>query len=185
MAGRTPSAGSRSASRRGTGSARSSRTRRNAPAIGPFDLIPRLFVLLWMGLAHGVGWLVRAVGRKAAGARELDPEHRRDGAALLLMAAALLLAVAVWFQGAGPVGVRVAEVTRFFLGTIAAVLPILLVVGGVRMMRGREEEEEPHRGRGVVGWSCLFLGVAGLLHLGAGRPTAPSRTDGAGGLLGR
>ncbi|HKT00425.1 MAG TPA: DNA translocase FtsK 4TM domain-containing protein, partial [Rugosimonospora sp.] len=171
MAGRTPSAGSRSASRRGAGS----RGRRNAPPVGPLDVIPRLFVLLWMGLAHGVGWLVRAVGRKAAGAKELDPEHRRDGAGLLLLAAALLMAVAVWFQGAGPVGVRLSAVTRFFFGAISMVLPILLAFGAIRLMR--DKEEEPHRGRGLVGWGSLFIGVAGLLHLGAGRPTLPSRTD--------
>ncbi|MEN3304836.1 MAG: segregation ATPase FtsK/SpoIIIE, family [Micromonosporaceae bacterium] len=147
------------------------------------DVLLRLCVLLWMGLAHGVGWLVRAVGRRAADARELDPEHRRDGAGLLMIGVALLLAVAVWFQGAGPVGVRVSSVTRFFFGAIAAVLPILLVIGAVRSMRARDEE--PHRGRGLVGWSCLFIGVAGLLHLAAGQPTLPSRTDGAGGLLGR
>jgi DNA segregation ATPase FtsK/SpoIIIE, S-DNA-T family len=174
MAGRTPSAGTRSARRRRRG---------RAPAIGPLDVLPRLFVLLWMGLAHSVGWVVRAVGRRAAGARELDPEHRRDGAGLLLLGLALLLAVAIWFQGAGPVGVHVASVTRFFIGAIATVLPVLLAVAAVRMMRSREEE--PHRGRGLVGWSCLFLGAAGLLHLAAGRPTLPSRMDGAGGLLGR
>jgi DNA segregation ATPase FtsK/SpoIIIE, S-DNA-T family len=184
MAGRTSSAG-RSAPRRRTGGWFSRRRgrRTTAPTGGPLDVLPRLFVLLWMGLAHGVGWLVRAVGRRAAGARELDPEHRRDGAGLLLLGLALLLAVAVWFQGAGPVGVRVASVTRFFFGAIAAVLPVLLVVAAVRLMRSREEE--PHRGRGMVGWSCLFTGVAGLLHLAAGRPVLPSRTDAAGGLLGR
>jgi S-DNA-T family DNA segregation ATPase FtsK/SpoIIIE len=146
-------------------------------------MLLRLGVLLWMGLAHGVGWLVRAVGRRAADARELDPEHRRDGAGLLMIGVALLLAVAVWFQGAGPVGVRLASVTRFFFGAIAAVLPILLVAAAVRSMRSREEE--PHRGRGLVGWSCLFLGVAGLIHVGAGRPKLPADTDAAGGLLGR
>src|SRR5690606_8938678 len=34
-------------------------------------------VALWLGLAGAVGWLVRAVGRQAATAREIDPEHRR------------------------------------------------------------------------------------------------------------
>jgi S-DNA-T family DNA segregation ATPase FtsK/SpoIIIE len=187
MAGRTPSAGSRSARRRGgTASPRPaarSRARRPAPKIGPFDVLKRLLVLAWMGLAHGVGWLVRAAGRRAADAKELDPEHRRDGAGLLVFAVALLVAVAVWFHRAGPLGLRVAAVTRFFVGSIAVGLPVLLAAAGVRLMRSRSEPA--HRGRALVGWSCLFIGVSGLLQMAAGRPVRPSATDAAGGLLGR
>src|SRR5438094_632093 len=72
-----------------------SRRRGRRPAArggGPLDLLGRVLTLLWMGLAHGVGWLVRAVGRRAADARELDPEHRRDGAGLLVRGIAVLLA---------------------------------------------------------------------------------------------
>src|SRR5438046_9639543 len=61
-----------------------SRRRGRRPAArggaGPLDLLGRALTLLWMCLAHGVGWLVRAVGRRAADARARDPEHRRDGA---------------------------------------------------------------------------------------------------------
>ena len=146
-------------------------------------MLKRLLVLAWMALAHGVGWLVRAAGRRAADAKELDPEHRRDGAGLLVFAVALLVTVAVWFHGAGPVGVRIAAVTRFFVGSIAVGLPILLAAAGVRLMRSRSEPA--HRGRALVGWTCLFIGVSGLLQLAAGRPVRPSDTDTAGGLLGR
>ena len=59
---------------------------------------------LWMGIAHALGWVVRAIGRKAATARELDREHQRDGGGLLLIGLAIVLAVAVWFNGAGPAG---------------------------------------------------------------------------------
>src|SRR5262249_59439082 len=41
-----------------------------------------------------------------------------------------------------------------------------------------------HRGRVVVGWSAIFLGAAGLLHLGFHRPSAPAQLEKAGGLLG-
>src|SRR5881409_1322352 len=64
---------------------------------------------LWMGLAHGVGWVVRAVGRKAATARGLEPEHRRDGVGLLMIGMAIVLAVAVWFDRAGHVGAGIAQ----------------------------------------------------------------------------
>src|SRR5690606_30526402 len=93
-----------------------------------------LVVMLWNGLAHAVGWVVRAVGRQAATARELDAEHRRDGAGLFLLAMAILLAVAVWFDGGGPVGEYVAVAVRRAVGAVAAFLPPLLVLGMVRLM---------------------------------------------------
>ncbi len=158
--------------------------RARAAAIpGPFEVFRRLLVLLWMGLAHGIGWLVRAVGRRAADARELDPEHRRDGAGLLVLGLAVLLAAAVWWHAGGAFGHYIAFVVRLFVGVIAFALPILLVVGAVRLMRA-PAEEEPHRGRGLVGWSALFLGAAGLLDL-AGRPADPAGLERSGGLLGQ
>ena len=175
MAGRT----SQASRRRGTSTGR--RPAARSAGIGPLDLLGRALRLLWMGLAHGVGWLVRAVGRKAADARELDPEHRRDGAGLLVLGAAVLLAAAVWFGAGGPFGGYVALVLRLFLGRLAGVLPVLLLIGAVKLMRTPAEVE--HRGRGVVGWSALFLGSSGLLHLAA-EPVGPTEMEKAGGLLG-
>ncbi len=170
MAGRTSSASRRRGARRPA-----------ARGGGPLDVLGRLLALLWMGLAHGVGWLVRAVGRRAADARDLDPEHRRDGAGLLVLGIAVLLAAGVWFGAGGAFGSYVALVLRLFIGRLSAVLPVLLLVGAVRLMRTPVEPE--HRGRGVVGWSALFIGAAGLLHL-IGEPVGPTGLERAGGLLG-
>ncbi|MGC9666429.1 DNA translocase FtsK 4TM domain-containing protein [Planosporangium sp. 12N6] len=150
-----------------------------------FGLIARAVVGLWMGLAHAFGWVARSIGRQAASARELDPEHRRDGGGLALIGLALVLGVAIWGNSGGPVGQWLSGVTRTLFGSVSLTLPFLLVVGGVRMMRTPAEEEESGRGRVVVGWTAIFLGVAGLFHLGFGQPTAPSQMDKAGGLLGR
>src|SRR6266545_3474931 len=149
---------------------------------GPVDVLFRALGLLWMGLAHGIGWLVRTVGRRAADARELDPEHRRDGAGLLVLGVAVLLAAGVWFGAGGTFGRYVALVLRLFVGKLALALPVLLLAGAVKLMRSPVETE--HRGRGVVGWSALFMGTAGLLHL-LGRPVGPAELERAGGLLGR
>ena len=185
MAGRTSPASRRTSParrRRGAPPGRRLATRvRDMP--GPLDVLGRLLWLLWMGLAHGVGWLVRAVGRGAADARELDPEHRRDGAGLLVLALAVLLAAAVWFRAAGPFGSYIDLVLRLFLGILAAVVPILLLLGAVRLMRAPAEQR--HRGRGMVGWSALFIGVGGLLHLIGGNPSGVVEMQHAGGLLGR
>jgi len=134
-----------------------------------------------MGLAHGVGWLVRAIGRQAAAAREIDPEHRRDGAGLLALSLAILLAVAVWFDAAGPVGAVVAVGTRRAVGAVAALLPLLLVVAAVRLMRAPAGPS--YRGRATVGWTALAVAVTGLLDL-AQRPATLAERELAGGLLG-
>jgi DNA segregation ATPase FtsK/SpoIIIE, S-DNA-T family len=159
------------------------RRRTTRTSVNPFGLLGRAIIALWMGIAHILGWMVRAVGRQAATARDLDPEHRRDGVGLALLGFAVLLAFAVWFNSAGPVGAWLADTVRFFLGGIAAALPVLMLVAAVRLMR--KAVEEPPRGRGVVGWSALLVGVAGLLHLMMGQPAKPLEMEKAGGVLGR
>jgi DNA segregation ATPase FtsK/SpoIIIE and related proteins len=138
---------------------------------------------LWMGLAHAVGWVVRAIGRKAATARELDRSHRRDGGGLLLIGLGVVFAVAVYWGGAGPVGQFIAGYTRFCVGAITVALPPLLFLAGIWLMR--EPAEEGPRGRGVVGWTSLTLATSGLLHVGKGQPTEAAAMDTAGGWLGR
>jgi S-DNA-T family DNA segregation ATPase FtsK/SpoIIIE len=135
-----------------------------------------------MGLAHSVGWAARAAGRQAATARDLDPEHRRDGAGLLVLGLAILLGVAVWFSSAGPLGDWVATTTRLFFGAIATALPLLLLVAAIRLLRSPPEEEQ-HRGRAVVGWTALIVSTAALLHL-AENPQDPDDMEYAGGLIG-
>ncbi|MER7002727.1 DNA translocase FtsK 4TM domain-containing protein [Dactylosporangium sp. NPDC000555] len=150
----------------------------------PLGLFGRGMIAVWMGLAHSVGWGARAIGRQAATTRGLDPEHRRDGAGLAVIGLAVLLTAALWFQAAGPVGRWLADICHTFIGAAAAVLPVLLLVAGIRIMRARPDAED-RRGRAIVGWGALFIGGTGLMHLAAGGPTLPARMDQAGGLLGR
>jgi S-DNA-T family DNA segregation ATPase FtsK/SpoIIIE len=136
-----------------------------------------------MGLAHALGWVVRAIGRQAATARDLDREHQRDGGGLLLVGLGIVLAVAVWFNGAGPAGHFIATYIRLGVGAISMALPLLLFLGGILLMR--EPVEEQPKGRGLVGWGALIVASAGLLHLGKSQPTANAYLDRAGGWLGR
>jgi len=154
---------------------------RRKPTVGPFTLLGRGMIWSWMALAHAVGWAVRGVGRQAATAKELDPEHRRDGRGLLVLGMALLLAVAVWFDAAGPLGDRLASATRLFIGSIAVALPLLLLVGAIRLMR--EPGDPAHRGRAVVGWTALLTGATGLLEIFR-NPVDLTDREWAGGLLG-
>ncbi|MEV0426397.1 DNA translocase FtsK [Micromonospora sp. NPDC050495] len=192
MAGRTSQASRRrGASPRGTTNSRARQpakkatraTARRRPAAGPglAVYLGRAVGAVWMGLAHGLGWAVRAAGRQAASARDLDPEHRRDGGGLLLFGLALLSAVAIWFGKAGPVGQRLADSVRLFLGAIAIVVPVLLMIGAWRLLRTQADPE--HRGRGLVGWGSMLLATAAMLHIGQGPVDAVQR-DYAGGLIG-
>jgi S-DNA-T family DNA segregation ATPase FtsK/SpoIIIE len=182
MAGRTSQATRRrtSTSTR-AGSRRTRGSTRRKGGSGPVATIARGVAALWMGVAHTIGWGVRTVGRQAATARELDPEHRRDGGGLLVLGLALLLGVAVYTNNAGPVGQWLADTARLFFGAIAVALPVLLLVGAVRLMR--EPVEPAHRGRSLVGWSALIVAGAGLLHLGQ-NPVDQAQREYAGGLIG-
>ncbi|WP_328461371.1 DNA translocase FtsK [Actinoplanes sp. NBC_00393] len=136
---------------------------------------------LWMGLAHSVGWVARGAGRQAASARNIGPEHRRDGAGLLVLGFGILIAVALWGRGAGPVGLWLADAIRLFLGSLAVFLPLLLFYGSVRLMR--EPADPEHQGRHLVGWSAILVATAALLHI-SGQPADDLALDEAGGLLG-
>ncbi|NIL59287.1 DNA translocase FtsK [Salinispora arenicola] len=191
MAGRTSQASRRrGASPRGSTNNRARQpakktrapSRRRPPARpNPAGYVGRALGALWMSLAHGVGWSVRAAGRQAAAARDLDPEHRRDGAGLLVLGFALLSAVGIWFSGAGPVGARLADTVRLFLGAIAIVVPVLLAIGAWRLMRQPADPE--HRGRGLIGWGSMLVATAALLHIGQ-NPVSAQQRDFAGGLVG-
>ncbi|GAA1649697.1 DNA translocase FtsK [Saccharothrix algeriensis] len=148
----------------------------------PAALLGRLLGAIWMAVAHGLGWLVRAAGSQAAKARDLDPEHRRDGLGLLLIGLSVLFGVAIWGQGAGQFGNWLGDTTRFFIGATAAALPLLLCVCGVRVMRS--DADPAQRGRGIVGWTALTLASTALLHISLD-PVDVTQMEQAGGLLGK
>ncbi|WIM95378.1 DNA translocase FtsK 4TM domain-containing protein [Actinoplanes oblitus] len=146
------------------------------PAIGPG--VSRGVSALWMGLAHSVGWVARGAGRNA---RNIGPEHRRDGAGLLMLGFSILTAVAVWAHGAGPLGQRLADAIHLFFGGLGVFLPLLFFYGAVRLMR--EPVDPDHRGRNPVGWSAVIVATASLLYL-SDDPTPDVALTGNGGLLG-
>ncbi|MEU7953026.1 DNA translocase FtsK 4TM domain-containing protein [Micromonospora chalcea] len=193
MAGRTSQASRRrGASPRGTTNNRARQPAKKAAARkparrparrgpAPAAFVGRAAGAVWMGLAGTVGWAFRAAGRQAASTRELDPEHRRDGAGLLLFGLAILSAVGIWGGGAGPVGRHLADTVRLFIGAISIILPVLFMVGAWRLMRSPADPE--HRGRGLVGWGSMMLATASMLHIGQ-NPVDEVQRDYAGGLIG-
>lgn len=137
---------------------------------------------LWLGIAHAVGAVFRGIGQ---GAKNLDPAHRKDGVALLLLALALIVAAGTWSNLRGPVGDLVEMLVTGAFGRLDLLVPILLAVIAVRFIRHPEKPDA--NGRIVIGLSALVIGVLGQVHIACG---APARSDGmqairdAGGLIG-
>ncbi|MDQ1630830.1 MAG: segregation ATPase FtsK/SpoIIIE, family, partial [Frankiaceae bacterium] len=133
----------------------------------------RLVAGVVRGAAKAVGATFRSVGR---GTRELRLEEpqRRDGFGLALVAAAVVIAAAVWFSAGGPAGRAVSNVLRGAFGVGAAWLPPLLVALAARFVRSGPDPES--RGRLIVGWTALTAGLLGLVHVFHG---VPDPSDGA------
>lgn len=152
------------------------------PAPSPTGGVVRLVRLVWLGIAHAVGSVFRSVGR---GAKNLDPAHRKDGLALLLLALALIVAAGTWSNPGGPVGDLVTMLITGAFGRLDLLVPILLGVMAVRFIRHPEQTDA--NGRIGIGLSALVIGVLGLVHIACG---APGRGEGttamqdAGGLIG-
>ncbi|XVV37491.1 DNA translocase FtsK [Streptomyces sp. CA-100214] len=152
------------------------------PAPSPTSGVYRLVRALWLGLAHGVGAVFRGIGQ---GAKNLDPAHRKDGSALLLLAVALIVAAGTWADLKGPVGDLVEILVTGAFGRLDLLVPILLGAIAVRLIRHPEKPEA--NGRIVIGLSALVVGVLGQVHIACG---SPARGEGmqairdAGGLIG-
>ena len=132
----------------------------------------------WALLARGAGRVARAVGRT----RELEPEHRRDGLALALVALAVVAAASLWWAAGGPVGAGVQHGLRTLFGSAAVLLPVLLAGVAVALMR--TEPDPAARPRRTVGTVLLLLGTLGLGHLAAGAPGDGAGQSRAAGVVG-
>ncbi|MER7053124.1 DNA translocase FtsK [Streptomyces sp. NPDC000351] len=153
-----------------------------APTPSPTGGVYRLVRALWLGIAHAVGAVFRGIGQ---GAKGLDPAHRKDGVALLLLGLALIVAAGTWADLKGPVGDLVEILVTGAFGRLDLLVPILLGAIAVRLIRHPEKPEA--NGRIVIGLSALVIGVLGQVHIACG---SPARGDGmqairdAGGLIG-
>ncbi|MFE5712785.1 DNA translocase FtsK [Streptomyces sp. NPDC056501] len=152
------------------------------PAPSPTGGVYRLARGVWLGLAHAVGAMFRGIGR---GAKGLDPAHRKDGLALLLLGVALIVAAGTWSNLRGPVGDLVEMLVTGAFGRLDLLVPLLLGVIGVRLILFPEKPEA--NGRISIGLSALVIGVLGQVHIACGSPGRGDGTEAmqdAGGLIG-
>jgi DNA segregation ATPase FtsK/SpoIIIE, S-DNA-T family len=135
-----------------------------------------------MGVAHLTGGAVRRVGSSA---RDLEPEHRRDGIGFGLIGLAFVVAAREWWGVEGVVGDVIHAVAAGTLGRIGYSVPLILVLFGVYFLRGPRDEGVTNRL--VVGTVVLTIAACGLAHLADGIPNPTDGADGmraAGGIVG-
>ena len=161
------------------------RVSRPAPPSNPFVILAGWIIAAvaaaYMGLAHTVGAASRVLGRSA---RELDPLHRRDGLGFAALVAAIIAAVATWWQVTGPVRPLGTGIHTLF-GSGAWAVPILLGLLAWRFLRHPDSNADT--ARMVIGWVALLLGVLGLMHVASGTPgmrQGLAAIRSAGGLIG-
>jgi DNA segregation ATPase FtsK/SpoIIIE, S-DNA-T family len=148
-----------------------------------FTALGHAVAAIWLGIAHAVGATARRIGRTA---RELEPEHRRDGVGLFIFGLALISAAAVWWQLPGAIMGGTRTMVAGSVGKVGWLVPLMLVWIGWRNLR--DPETNGPAGRQVIGWVALAFGVLGVVHIAAGNPhpVAGDATDlqDAGGAIG-
>ncbi len=182
-AAKRPTGGSKVATRRPAArpAPRAVRTG-TGPVAGFFLLIFRGLAAVWLALAHAIGAGARGLGRTA---RELEPEHRRDGAGLFLLGGAVVVAAAVWFEATGGVMEFARAAVVGTVGKVGWLVPLALVWSAWRLLR--DPVGNGPAGRQAIGWVAFTLGLLGVVHLAAGNPepvsgdTTPLR-DGGGAV---
>src|SRR6476620_5155312 len=125
----------------------------------------------WMGMAHVAGGAVRKVGSSA---RELEPEHRRDGVGFALIGLSIVVAAREWWAFDGAVGDVIHAIVAGTFGRVAYAVPLALLFLGMRLLRAPQDDAA--NSRIGIGLGALAFAASGLVHAAHGIPTPP---DGA------
>ena len=139
---------------------------------------------LWRISAKALGNSIRFVAR---GAKELDPDHQRDGAALALFLLALISITGTWAHLDNYLGRAVHAFLAGGLGKFSGIAPIALIYFAIRIFR--KPDDKHAMGRITVGAITLLISGTGLAHLLSGsldatNPTGTTAIRSGGGLIG-
>lgn len=135
-----------------------------------------------MGMAHVAGGAVRRVGSSA---RELEPEHRRDGIGFALIGLSIVVAAREWWAFEGAIGDVIHAIVAGTFGRVAYAVPLALLFLGIRLLRAPQDDSA--NSRIGVGLGALAFAASGLAHVAAGVPVPPQGADGmrdGGGIIG-
>ena len=138
----------------------------------------------WRLIAKSLGSSIRFVAR---GAKDLDPEHHRDGAALFLFLLSLVSVTGTWMKSEAFLGRNVHSFLYGAFGSVAIVVPVALVYFAIRIFRMPDDKQGT--GRITVGLLILVVSTTGLAHLfngslGSSNPQGATAIREGGGLLG-
>ncbi|MCA5893200.1 DNA translocase FtsK [Isoptericola sp. NEAU-Y5] len=137
---------------------------------------------VYLGVAHGLGAVIRSITK---GARDLEPEHRRDGVAFFLIALAMVVAAREWWGLPGAFGTAVHAVVAGTVGLAGVAVPVLLIWLGVRVMRHPERAQA--NSRVAIGLTFLVVAVCALVAISEDNPSPSDGFAGiqdAGGIIG-
>lgn len=137
------------------------------------------------------GFLARffsALGRAGVGAvrawKVTDSQVKRDAAAFVAVAAAIVIALREWFQISGEAGDAIHHASAGLFGIFSVVLPLALIALAVELVSARSGRSAlPHHVAGGIG---ITAALTGLVHISRGNPamgTDPG-IEAAGGLFG-
>ena len=155
-----------------TGKPRSAAKREPMPPQQP-GLLARLFAAI-----------ARAGASMVRGWKATDPQVKRDAAAFIALAAAIVIALREWFQISGEAGDAIHYASAGLVGIFSVVLPLLLVALACELVSARSGRSAlPHHVAGGVG---ITMALTGLVHISRGNPSMGSEPgiDTAGGVIG-
>ena len=151
-------------------SKRPSKTVQHSPVAKLTTGFAKLITAIWLGLAHIVGAVARGVGRSA---RDINPDHRKDGLGLGFLGSAVIVGAVVWFHTAGLLAGVVTSVVVGGVGIFSYVAPIGLTAIAIQILRHPDAPSQ-RKGRLGIGWSLFVLTAMGLTHLQRGNPSPTS-----------
>lgn len=112
-----------------------------------------------------------------------EPSANTDGVALVLIGLAVILAAAVWFNIAGPVGQWISMGVGSVIGSASWILPVCLVILAWILFTGKSVE--PARRKDIaLGGTIIVACVLAMLHIFAGMPADWAGRIEAGGAIG-
>ena len=137
------------------------------------------------GVPRVAGAFGSVVRRATRSATDLDPAHRRDGLAFLLVALAVVIAAREWFNISGLLGVLIHASVGGLFGMVGMAVPLLLLWQAGRFIRYPARSGE--NSRVGFGLTALIASVCGLVAIRANMPNPRNGFEAvqeAGGLVG-
>ena len=163
-------------------SARKSKSSSSSGFSSALGAVGRGINYVWVGIGHGIGAVARSVGDDAKG---LDPEHRRDGLGLALVALSVSTATSIWFGVENWLVAFMGMVVTSLVGAFDVFIPVIILILAIRVLR--HPDDSANTGRVSVGGTALMFSMIALWHLYKEIPTPSEGAVGlneAGGFIG-